>query len=153
MNLNLSINNQPQYTYTVQDFINQGKSIEMTYYNTSLLEKYTGDNIEIEYSRDNIIYDYIEEMEFLSKDIVMTEEEFRKYRYNPQLLSYDVYGTTDLAFAILALNGTCNMKDFNNRKIKMLYKTDMFEVLSEIYNAESNTIKFNRAKLEEGSSY
>ena len=41
----------------------------------------------------------------------------------------------------------CSFKDFNKKKIKLLFKQDMSDLLTSIYNAESDYISKNRAKL------
>ena len=77
----------------------------------------------------------------------MTENEFQKYRYKPKLLAYDLYGSTELYFAILFINGTCNIKDFNRKNIKLIKKADMIALLEAIYNAEQNYISTNRSSI------
>ena len=35
----------------------------------------------------------------------MSNEEYRRYKYRPDLFAYDVYGKTDYDFVILLVNG------------------------------------------------
>ena len=48
----------------------------------------------------------------------------------------------------MAVNGIYDIKDFNRRNIKALYKKQLFELLNQIYNAESEYIQKNRSDLE-----
>ena len=46
------------------------------------------------------------------------------------------------------MNNTCNIKDFNKRTIKMLYKSDMSDLLNAIVSAEKNRISLNRESIK-----
>ena len=77
----------------------------------------------------------------------MTDAEYHKYRFKPKLLAYDLYGSTELFFAILFINGMYSIKDFDRRNIKLIRKDHMSEILQAIYNAEQNYINTNRANI------
>ena len=51
---------------------------------------------------------YAAELEENKRTITLNTKEYYKYRYNPKLLSYDVYGTTELWFFILMANVLLN---------------------------------------------
>ena len=74
------------------------------------------------------------------KTVQLTDDEFIKYKYRPKILAYDIYGTTDLDFVILAINRISTPKDFVYKKIKMISKRHLNELLTSIYNAEKNLI-------------
>ena len=141
--------NKVEETYTVEDFIELGKDIDdITYKNLAILSKVSPDVQDpIYYAEHNVIYDYEEEFKKLSLPCEMTDDEFNKYRFKPKLLAYDLYGATELFFAILYINGICNIKDFDRRNIKLLKKSDMVELLAAIYNAEQNYINKNRSAI------
>mgnify|MGYP000065565034 CR=1 FL=1 len=137
----------PDKTSTVEEFINAGISDEMTYNNFSILFKSSQqDNIIL--SANNIIYDYMDEIKPYIVNVTLSEEEYIKYRYKPKLFAYDIYGSTELFFIVMAVNGIYDIKDFNRRNIKALYKKQLFELLNQIYNAESEYIQKNRSDLE-----
>lgn len=131
-------------TYTIEQFINSNSNTTVSYEKLSLIEKmdtvYT-----ITY---NLLNDYKEELDDLAITITLSDDELAKYMYKPKLLAYDIYGSTELYFVILFLNNLCNVKEFTNRKIKMLTKENLYNVLSAIYNTESNNIRKNRNKIE-----
>ena len=79
--------------------------------------------------------------------VEMTDSEFNKYRFKPKLLAYDLYGSTELYFTILFLNGICSIKDFNRKNIRLIKKSDMILLLESIYNAEQNYLSTNRASI------
>ena len=141
--------NKIEETYTVEDFIELGKDIDdIQYYKFSILSRAASDAVNpILYATHNVIYDYEEEFKKLSQQVEMTDEEYHKYRFRPKLLAYDLYGSTELFFAILFVNGMYSIKDFDRRNIKLLRKDVMSELLEAIYNAEKGYIDSNRAAI------
>ena len=85
-------------TYTVEDFIELGKDIDDIQYSKFAIFSKASSNAKnpILYAEHNVIYDYEEEFKRLSLNVQMTETEFLKYRFKPKLLSYDLYGSTEL---------------------------------------------------------
>lgn len=63
----------------------------------------------------------------------LSEDDQRKYRHNPSLLSYNLYGTTDYAMTILFINGLGHPGELDvSLPIKLLSKTNI-EILSNLY--------------------
>ena len=145
----LGISNLPEKTATIEEFIDMKETDDITYSQFSILVKCIGENSVVQYAQDNIIYDYLNELNESAVEYEMTDDEFVKYRYKPKLLAYDLYGSTEMYFVIMALNGMCNIKDFNKRKLKLLYRSRLLELLNEIYSAESEYIKYNRLHLDD----
>lgn len=146
--------NKVEETYTVEDFIELGKDLDDIQYSKYAIlskavknEKNPNENF-IMYPSSNVIYDYEEEFKKLSVSVKMTDSEFIKYRYKPKLLSYDLYGTTELFFALLYINNMYSIKDFNRKYIKLIRKDNMIGLLEAIYNAESDYINANRYDLD-----
>lgn len=118
-------------TYKVDDLINTGNSVDLTYAKTSL-----HDNIsDIKYIVKNIMYDYIDELLDIAVIINLTDKEYKEYKYRPKLLSYKLYGTTDLSFTILILNGLVSDKDFDLQKVKVVHPKNM-DMFYDILDAE-----------------
>lgn len=145
----LGISNLPEKTATIEEFIDMKETDDITYSQFSILVKCIGENSVIQYAQDNIIYDYMDELLESAVEYELTDDEYVKYRYKPKLLAYDLYGSTEIYFVIMALNGMCNIKDFTKRKLKLLYRSRLIELLNEIYSAESEYIKYNRLNLDD----
>lgn len=127
---------------TVSGTINdRASSILLSYYNTSLVED-IGDGIE--YNPHNVIYDYIDELQSMCHTVLLSDIEYIRYEFRPDLLSYDIYGTIDYDFVILALNGMLSPKEFIKKKIKMIPVEEMSDILNSIYNAEQSYLMKNR---------
>ena len=119
---------------TLEDFAASKPSNKLSYYDLSLLQKSNGNNIE--FSIYNVISDYMADINAVTVDIVLTEEEYMKYRYKPKLLANKVYGNPELFFIILLVNGIWSVKDFNYRKIKLVKRKDLSAMLSSINSSE-----------------
>lgn len=140
--------NDPSKTYTLQDFIDVGKQDEITYRNFSIL-RYA---MQTEFAEQNILDYYLSELKNLCIKVnKITEEDIARYKYNPDLLAYDVYGSTQLDFIILLCNGIIDPKEFDFKRKYLLLPTSSIlnEFLSRIYNSESSWIDLNRAELKE----
>ena len=61
----------------------------------------------------------------------MTNEEFRKYKYNPHRLAHDVYGNSEYWWLILHANELDSASEFNLQNI-WIYKADLLNILKEI---------------------
>lgn len=136
-------------SYTVKQFITFQSSDPVTYSNLALwVKSISQDNII--YTYDNIIYTYLDELKMICYNIEMSNEEFRKYKYKPKLLAYDIYGATELYFIILAINGiNCiNMKEFDRKKLRLPKANDLANIITAIYNAETDYINANRTNYD-----
>ena len=138
---NYNTSNDPALTHTLTEFISMQSTDELTYRNFSILDK--SHNLEI--LDHNLLHDYITDLEPYFQYIVLTNDESVRYKYAPDLLAYDVYGSTQLDFAIMILNGVIDPKEFTFDTVILLYNSAMNTLLSEIYSAEIDYIKQSRS--------
>ena len=125
--------NNPALTYTLSEFISLGMQDEMTYRNFSIISY----RMNTEFVDQNILDYYIKELKSVCMKITeFTNEEIKRYMYSPDLLAYDVYGSTQLDFIILLCNGMIDPKEF----------------LSKVYNSETDWMNLNRSELDEAKS-
>ena len=131
-------------TSTLEEFIEAGNAITITYAHTSMLDE-TGD---IKIPIYNIVSDYLYELLGRSTTVVLNDKEFWKYKYKPKLLAVDIYGNAELYFVILMLNNMCSVKEFDIKKIKMLSRKDMSDLLGLIYSSEMDFLAQYNDKTE-----
>ena len=136
--------NNPALTYTLDQFIAMKNTDDMTYNNFSIYGKIKGQKI----LESNLIDEYLDELTSLCSQVELSLEEYKKYRYAPDLLAYDVYGSVQLDFIILACNDMIDPKDFNLKRIKLPTVSRLREFLNEVYGANSNWITKNRYDLQ-----
>lgn len=138
----------PEKSYTIEQFITFKDDDTASYNNLSFRDKY--DNII--YPIKNIIDDYIDELNELLVDVVMSESEFLRYRYRPKLLAFDIYGNAELDFLILAMNGMCNMKEFDSKNIKLIKNKDLDSFITSIFNANKDDLDIYNSAIYETTS-
>lgn len=133
----------PQNTTTIEEFIESGKGISITYPTLSFLDTMSN---RTQVSVLNVINDYLPELKNACITVELSKEEQNAYFYKPKLLCYDVYGNPELYFIILLLNDMADVKEFTKSNILMLKKSHMSMALSQIYNAEKEAINNYNSK-------
>ncbi len=131
-------------TISVQDFIAMRTSDEITYYNFSIVEYLKGYDMFI----TNLLYDYDDEFQDLTIYVKLTDVENLKYRYKPYLFAYDLYGSREISFIIMMLNGIIDPKEFDFNKIKVIKYDQLAAVLNRIAAVNEIFMNKNKAKLK-----
>lgn len=136
-------NINPATTTTLEDFIEMKSIDEMTYYNFSILEVING----VEHLNHNLIEDYLEELKSACITVDLTLDQYKKYKYFPDLLSYDVYGSVQLDFIIMLLNDCIDPKEFDKKTVILPYASVLASFLNTVYSKEQLYIEENRVKF------
>ena len=131
----------PALTYTLDDFISMKISDDMTYYNFSILEVIDG----VEHLDSNLVEIYLEELKSQCISVQFSEEELKKYKYNADLLAYDLYGSVQLDFVILLLNDMYDRKEFTKKNVILPHSSKLAKFLNDVYSKEEGYIQQNRA--------
>lgn len=126
--------------YAVDEYKGLLNLDDITDYHTSILWK--GDGIEM--VELNVIFDYIDELKRVAQKINLDNMDYFRYRWHPDLLSLDLYQTTDYEFVILALNDLSHPWDFDMHSCLVIPPEYIIDVLSYIVDAEDEYIIFNR---------
>lgn len=129
---------------TISEFIQSGSTEPITYHSTSITDII--DDIECPYY--NVVYDYLEELTALSVKVKLSPKEYQRYKYRPDLLSYDVYGTDKFDFVILALNNTESDKLFDTDVLYLIPQENMLSVMNYIFNSETDYLNFSKQKTD-----
>ena len=131
---------------TMSDYISQYNSEEITFPEFFLKQVFDVNNKKMIVNFNSLVIKYMPELESLKTKITLTNEEHAKYKYNPKLLSYDLYGTTELWFLILEANELRSITEFNSKTI-YLFKTDILEKMSRILNLEQIPKDYNEEEI------
>ena len=131
----------PALTYTLDDFISMQISDDMTYYNFSILEVIDG----VEHLDSNLVEIYLEELKSQCVSVQFSEEELKKYKYNADLLAYNLYGSVQLDFVILLLNDMYDPKEFTKKNVILPHSSTLSKFLNDVYSKEAGYIQQNRA--------
>ena len=132
---------------TIKDFILKFNSDDFIISNFFLKQVITlPDNKKMLINLQNLVTKYMPELKELKIKIGLSNEEYAKYKYNPKVLSYDVYGTTELWFLILEANELHSITEFNLKTI-YLFRTDIIDKLSRIINLEVTSKNYNEEEI------
>lgn len=127
----------PQDTYTIEGFVKSGSSILISYDKLAFSNTLTnGTKVCIQ----NVLNDYMYELKGNSVWIKLSDEEFKKYKYSPKLLSYDIYGNAELYFIILLINDIADVKEFDKQTLRMVPVSILNQLLTSILNAEQTSL-------------
>lgn len=93
---------------------------------------------------DSCLVKYMPEIKQIVTKVEFPIDQYQKYKFNPKLLSYDLYGTTELWALILDLNELHSAAEFDLRTVKLpnevvldrLIRVLNLERMSKDYNAE-----------------
>lgn len=147
MNTRRLVNVTPDQAYSLEDFIAAGEdSAIINYYNFSILqvERTVDDTMEIQFTVDNLVNNYLDVFRDNAVKVKLTDKEKRKYYYNPDLLAYDIYGTVELDYLVMIVNGIIDPKEFNMPELRLIQKSTLVALMSRIYNAENGYLQKNR---------
>lgn len=132
---------------TMSQYIETHEQEVCTYDANFLKEVFDNGKNKIVMNGTSLIDKYIEELKIGSRLFYLTEDELRKYSYNPKRLSYDYFnGNTEYWFLILQINEMFSINEFNRDLIKIPSKTVVNKII-EIYNLEKPEIDLNEEEL------
>lgn len=131
----------PAKTYTLEDFILEGKTDQLTYTNFAITKKMSyGSFVET-----GLLDYYLKELKAVSIEIPIeniTHDQIIRYKYQPDLLAYDIYGSVQLDFVVMLCNGIIDPKDFDFKITTLLLPkaSTLIEFLSQVYRSEQSWI-------------
>ena len=127
---------------TLDDLIRYGNTSSYSIQNISLFQK-----VDNTIFLDKLVYQKYDKLIMgLTRDIELTDEEYQKYKLNPQALSIDLYQTPNLSHLILYIN-RCSEYEFKRKTIKLISGTYISEILQRIIAREQKNLDKNRKEV------
>ena len=137
--------------WTLSDFISE-YSIEDLRIDAFYLQQVFWDKNKMTHKvvvNENSIADkYANELEENKHIVELTTKEYYKYRYNPKLLSYYIYGTTELWFFILMANELYSISEFDLRKV-VLFDTAIITKLNRMLEMDAEFLEINSMEVKQ----
>lgn len=133
---------------TIEGTVAAHKAIPVAFTELAIHDKLADGDNTILVPSNNAIYMYLDELKNASFPVQLTDEEFLKYKYRPDLISYTMYGSDVYEYVILAINDMISPKYFDKSLIYVIDPEYMEELISMIADAENEYIQLNKAKLE-----
>lgn len=128
--------NNPEYTSSIKEYIQSEPTVNINCDSFNIYDKIDGLSI-ISY---NVLNDYKKELLDASFFADFTDNiDYQYYKYRPKLLSYDLYGTTELFFILLFINDIYDVKDFDKKTIRIIKKDKLSSILSYIYSSNKSS--------------
>ncbi len=131
---------------TVKEYIDAYTNEELVSSAFYLKQVFSTSKTKMLVNFNNLTVKYLPELRQIKIKISLSNEEYAKYKYNPKVLSYDVYGTTELWFLILEANELHSVSEFNFRTI-YLFRTDIVEKMTRILNLELDSKNYNEEEI------
>ena len=141
-----AFNRDVSLTYTLEDFTKMQVSDQLTFRNFSTVAVVNG----VELTDKNLVEDFLPELMKDALDVDLNNNEYVKYKYAPDLLAYDVYGSVQLDFIILYMNGIIDPKDFDFKTVKLVRASLLKQFLNKVYGSQKYILENN--KYENGVS-
>ena len=122
---------------TIQDIISAGKELKMCNRELSL-KSVLVNSADEKYivNMSNLFEKYYEILLENTVIVVLTDEEYLKYRFKPKVLSYDLYGTKELHYMLLRLNYVYSVINFDFKELRV-FNTNILSLLNEIMILEN----------------
>ena len=125
---NYAIDEVTQETLNFHQVLSESDGKKMVVNETSLLQR------------------YMPEISSVKERHTLTESEYKKYRFNPKRLSYDLYGTTELWSLLLDINDVASAVEFDLRTVYLL-PTYIVNRIERILNLESANRNYNAEQV------
>lgn len=128
---------------TIKDYITQYNNEDITFSEFFLKQVFVTDaGKKLLMNFENLIIKYMPELKEMKVKVTLSNEEYSRYRFNPKLLSFDIYGTTELWFLILEANELHTISQFDSKTI-YLFRADIIEKAARILNLEVDNKNYN----------
>jgi hypothetical protein len=132
---------------TIQSIIDEGKNLKIINRELSLKEimvNSVGEKIVV--NMYNLYEKYYELLLDHTARVVLSEQEQMRYRFNPRLLSKDLYGTIELHYMLLRLNHVYSVINFDFTEVTV-FKPSVITLLNEIMVIESENFIENEVSI------
>ena len=133
---------------TLSDFKTYVDNVEISYPKTFLKGVVQSGDTNLIVNYTSLLNNYMDYIKDITTQVTMSETELIKYKYNPKLLCYDLYGTVELWGLLLKVNNMTSVLDFKTNKINV-FSHQIFSLLNEIFILEKNNITNNNIMVKE----
>lgn len=135
-----TFNRDVSLTYTLEDFVKMQVSDQLTFRNFSTVSVVNG----VELTDKNLIEDFLPELMKECIDVTLDKDEYIRYKYAPDLLAFDVYGSVQLDFIILYMNGIIDPKDFDFKVVKLVRSSVLKDFLNHVFGSQRYILENNK---------
>ena len=131
---------------TIQQQVAQGNALAISNANINYHKVLAADGDKVVINFDSLLTQY---RYFLKKHIViltLTDDQYLNYRFKPKSLSYDLYGTIEMASMLLSINNVVSVSEFDFKKVKV-FDSGIKDFINEVLNKEKAKITANKSEV------
>lgn len=135
-------------TSTITELVTYGKSLDFSHAKIHLKSKFnvSGDGHVVILNYESLLDKYTDLINDHVTTVTLSDAEYAKYKFQPKLMCYDTYGTTEIWSSLLRINNLMSASQFTLQTLKM-FTSDIFDVINEIFILEEKTIRDNNAEV------
>ena len=131
---------------TIQQQVAQGNALAISNANINYHKVLAADGDKVVINFESLLTQY---RYFLKKHIViltLTDDQYLNYRFKPKSLSYDLYGTIEMASMLLSINNVVSVSEFDFKKVKV-FDSGIKDFINEVLNKEKAKITANKSEI------
>ena len=131
---------------TVTQQIAYGKALKISTETTNYQSVLSsgGDKLVINFESLLTSYRYFFDQLVITYDL--NDDQYLNYRFQPKKLSYDLYGTVELAPLLLNINNVVSVSEFDFQSPK-IFKSSILDFINEVLNKEKIKITANNKQI------
>ena len=134
---------------TIDQFIQTEQNKSVKYPNYYYQKVISEDDLHVIMNYQSIMDRYVQYIRDYITEIELSQEEMRKYRYNPKRLSFNRYGTTSYWWSIIFANQIQSLTefDFSRDNVIKVFTREGISAFSTVLSVDKTFISENQSEV------
>lgn len=134
---------------TIDQFIQTEQNKSVKYPNYYYQKVISEDDLHVIMNYQSIMDRYVQYIRDYLTEIELSQEEIRKYRYNPKRLSFNLYGTTSYWWSIIFANQIHSLTefDFSRDNVIKVFTREGISAFSTVLSVDKTFISENQSEV------
>ena len=134
---------------TIDQFIQAEQNKSVKYPNYYYQKVISEDDLHVIMNYQSIMDRYVQYIRDYITEIELSQEEMRKYRYNPKRLSFNLYGTTSYWWSIIFANQIHSLTefDFSRDNVIKVFTREGISAFSMVLSVDKTFISENQSEV------
>lgn len=134
---------------TIDQFIQTEQNKSVKYPNYYYQKVISEDDLQVIMNYQSIMDRYVQYIRDYITEIELSQEEMRKYRYNPKRLSFNLYGTTSYWWSIIFANQIHSLTefDFSRDNVIKVFTREGISAFSTVLSVDKTFISENQSEV------
>lgn len=134
---------------TIDQFIQTEQNKSVKYPNYYYQKVISEDDLHVIMNYQSIMDRYAQYIRDYITEIELSQEEMRKYRYNPKRLSFNLYGTTSYWWSIIFANQIHSLTefDFSRDNVIKVFTREGISAFSTVLSVDKTFISENQSEV------